>query len=559
MRLRHQLACSLQEAAGNSKADTGDNEQLLEQLLMANLVADVHAHCHAGSSSSSSKGDAAAPAATVQPSPAELLCWQRRLVLNGVALQPLLSGSFMHRQGLGLYPVAALLNHGCDSNCSIRCGPACSAVTCLASSVACAHVHNVRTLLPSPPPPLVAVGAVCRFVGRTLLLVCVRGAEPGEQLTISYGPQAGQQHTALRQQLLQQQYGFSCRCGACYGGAAVAGREAAAAGLACCSSASTSRRNSSSGSREPGGCTGVVLPSATLPGLVAEHPLAPGHAGVVPADACTACSWRMPPQLLQHKLHELAAAAQAAAEAAALMAQHECSAASSLADGAGSASSSPQQQVLLARACELLGQAAAVRQRHLHRHNQLLGTSHREAAVAAIQAVAASASAGQAHELALLLSSLSMESAAEVCAVAEATQQQMQALGRSATCCACRACAVGGSSGLLSAAQQQHCTCAGSSSAAGPVRARLRLAEQQLGGSIAVLAAQQPGSLALAAEQLVAAAVVVALLGTGHGSAASSAGSTQQQWCCWCTQLWQQARTWHSAAGETVRLHLGHV
>jgi hypothetical protein len=48
-----------------------------------------------------------------------------QLVLNGIAIRPLLAGSGCSSsggswQGLGLFPATALFNHSCDPNCSIR-------------------------------------------------------------------------------------------------------------------------------------------------------------------------------------------------------------------------------------------------------------------------------------------------------------------------------------------------------------------------------------------------------------------------------------------------------
>jgi hypothetical protein len=51
---------------------------------------------------------------------AVLKCLQQ-LVANGIAIRPFLSSGPEDRLGLGLYPVtAAVLNHSCDPNCSVR-------------------------------------------------------------------------------------------------------------------------------------------------------------------------------------------------------------------------------------------------------------------------------------------------------------------------------------------------------------------------------------------------------------------------------------------------------
>jgi hypothetical protein len=79
-----------------------------------------------------------------------------------------------------------------------------------------------------------------RFKGNQLLLRTVKPVRAGQPLTISYGPQAGELATPLRQQQLLEGYGFWCSCDACEAGGAGVGaaagmtaQEAAAVGLRC--------------------------------------------------------------------------------------------------------------------------------------------------------------------------------------------------------------------------------------------------------------------------------------------------------------------------------------
>lgn len=93
----------------STRQDDGD----AEQLTLACVVSCLHAA-------------AAASKPSVVPSPpplqpqAVLQCLQQ-LVANGIAIKPFLSSGPDDRLGFGLYPVtAAVLNHDCNPNCSIR-------------------------------------------------------------------------------------------------------------------------------------------------------------------------------------------------------------------------------------------------------------------------------------------------------------------------------------------------------------------------------------------------------------------------------------------------------
>ncbi|KAF6264333.1 hypothetical protein COO60DRAFT_1698379 [Scenedesmus sp. NREL 46B-D3] len=173
------LGCSSEAGQGSaSSSSSSDKEQLLEALLLSHLMSDIQQAATASSQHNSSSGGGGGSSNNTAWSSVEaMLKSLGQLVLNGIAVRPLLAssgtGDASGRQGLGLFAATALLNHSCDPNCSIR------------------------------------------FEGRQLLLVCVRGAAAGQELTISYGPQLGQQPTQLRQQQLLQQYGFVCRCRSC--------------------------------------------------------------------------------------------------------------------------------------------------------------------------------------------------------------------------------------------------------------------------------------------------------------------------------------------------------
>lgn len=223
-----------------------------------------------------------------------------RVAVCGVALRPDRSGRRGDWWGLGMYPLtAAVVNHSCDPNCTIRWGGWCMCVvqgfvyarqwlarswghvllvccdgwqsfavhlrqhgnlaspsrssqfipTCSVHSASSRirvppHIpHRARSIplllpsrspshpepsnphLPTPHP------SFCRFDGGRLTLRVTRAASPGDELTISYGPQKGSAHTAVRRAQLRHQYGFECRCTACQQ-PDVEG-EAAAFGLRC--------------------------------------------------------------------------------------------------------------------------------------------------------------------------------------------------------------------------------------------------------------------------------------------------------------------------------------
>lgn len=87
-----------------------------------------------------------------------------------------LSSTFEQVQlGQGLYPTASLLNHSCDPSTAVS------------------------------------------FVGNKLVVRAVQGVKAGAELTLSYGPQKGEQRTTERRKWLWERYTFVCNCAACTG------------------------------------------------------------------------------------------------------------------------------------------------------------------------------------------------------------------------------------------------------------------------------------------------------------------------------------------------------
>jgi hypothetical protein len=110
-----------------------------------------------------------------------------------------------------------------------------------------------------------------RFQGRRLLLRSSQPVGADQQLTLCYGPQAGQTSTPRRQALLRQQYGFTCACGAC--SAPDAASEAEAAGLQCSRPGCAGEWRGSSGSAGGGSCSACTVP--LLPWLHTNPPPPP--------------------------------------------------------------------------------------------------------------------------------------------------------------------------------------------------------------------------------------------------------------------------------------------
>lgn len=113
----------------HSQQQQQQQEEDLEQLAIASVVSHIHQHQH--SPAGQTLAGAAAPASKLAKSRlsaaaaavtfgAVRTCLQQ-LDCNGIAVKPFLSSGPEDRRGLGLYPVvAAVVNHNCDPNCSIR-------------------------------------------------------------------------------------------------------------------------------------------------------------------------------------------------------------------------------------------------------------------------------------------------------------------------------------------------------------------------------------------------------------------------------------------------------
>lgn len=100
-----------------SQQQQTQTEQHIEQLTLASIVSCVHAEAAADRTAPSRAQHGTAGT----NSPAAVLKCLQQLVANGIAIKPFLSSGPGDRWGLGLYPVtAAVLNHSCNPNCSVR-------------------------------------------------------------------------------------------------------------------------------------------------------------------------------------------------------------------------------------------------------------------------------------------------------------------------------------------------------------------------------------------------------------------------------------------------------
>jgi hypothetical protein len=114
-------------SSSSSSKQYGDaDEHSKEQLLLANLLADLYrTSLPAGplsrSTNSSSSSSTTNSISTAAFTPASILKCLGQLTINGIATTAFLTSSVEERRGLGLYPVTALFNHDCRPNCSIRC------------------------------------------------------------------------------------------------------------------------------------------------------------------------------------------------------------------------------------------------------------------------------------------------------------------------------------------------------------------------------------------------------------------------------------------------------
>jgi hypothetical protein len=98
-------------------------QQELEQLTLACVISSIHATTDSSSTAAAAATTPSSPQRhAAQPaSAAVVLKVLQQLVANGIAIKPFLSSGPEDRWGLGLYPVtAAVVNHDCNPNCSIR-------------------------------------------------------------------------------------------------------------------------------------------------------------------------------------------------------------------------------------------------------------------------------------------------------------------------------------------------------------------------------------------------------------------------------------------------------
>jgi hypothetical protein len=120
----HSSSQGVGQLAGSTAArlQQQQQQQELEQLTLACMISSIHATILDRDSSTTAAAAAASTQRSSQPaSPAAVLKCLQQLVANGIAIKPFLSSSPEDRWGLGLYPVtAAVVNHDCDPNCSIR-------------------------------------------------------------------------------------------------------------------------------------------------------------------------------------------------------------------------------------------------------------------------------------------------------------------------------------------------------------------------------------------------------------------------------------------------------
>jgi hypothetical protein len=121
----HQADPLSASSSSSSSYQSLSAQDSIEQLALASIVAHIHTDSipSAVQDSAATKRQrsfAGTAAAARGDSVAVLRCLQQ-LVANGIAIKPFLSAGPDDRWGLGLYPVtAAVVNHNCEPNCSIR-------------------------------------------------------------------------------------------------------------------------------------------------------------------------------------------------------------------------------------------------------------------------------------------------------------------------------------------------------------------------------------------------------------------------------------------------------
>ncbi len=216
------------------------------------------------------------------------------------------------------------------------------------------------------------------------MLRATRTVSPGDELTISYGPQLGAAPAVQRRRQLLRQYGFLCHCEACE--APDLGAEAEAEGLRCCRAGCSGEAcfgfvwQPISGASSP--LPSLLLPLSRLTAgavrtpaswqpllaelLISTLPPSPAAAAVLAESQCTTCGTSLSPQQAAAALQDLRPAAVEEEEALQLLA-------------ATRQLPYPGQE----RAVRRLLMSRDKRRLHLHANNRLLGRSNARLAAAA--------------------------------------------------------------------------------------------------------------------------------------------------------------------------------
>lgn len=126
-------ACNSSGGSAQQSADQPrqmQQQQQSEQVALACIVSQIHASAAPVTAYSTAAEPQHSMSAPTAASPATVLKCLQQLAANGIAIKPFLSAGPGDRWGLGLYPVtAAVVNHDCDPNCSIRYCDACCRLT----------------------------------------------------------------------------------------------------------------------------------------------------------------------------------------------------------------------------------------------------------------------------------------------------------------------------------------------------------------------------------------------------------------------------------------------
>jgi len=387
--------------AADPVAVGGGEDDMLHQVVIACLIGGVsqqqqQPHLTSTTTSSSSSTGMTPPVAVAAAAFQAL----RRVVVCGVALRPNQSAGAADWLGLGLYPLtAAVVNHSCDPNCSVRfvvlrVGDVCAGLLVGMILEACellraSHspaVYFQYPLLIHPPKPN-PNRQPPRLQGSRLVMRVTRPVSSGDQLTISYGPQVGAAPAADRKRQLLQQYGFECGCSAC--GAPDLAAEAAAVGLKCpnagCRGALLAP---SSWINEPSLLSDLllILPPPSPSSSTTRHPSIPSPLLTSPPGRCVTCNAQLSPQQEAAALSDLRQAAVEEEEVMQILVGDARSQNRVVKPGQ---TQKQQQQPPYAgreRTIRRLLMARDLRAAHMHAMNQMLGCSNSKLAEVAAEA-----------------------------------------------------------------------------------------------------------------------------------------------------------------------------